>query len=65
MCHVKELSILGIVTLDLYAISQGIDGVLLLTVLSLLAGIAGHEFRIYREGGRKKIVYYPPDELME
>ena len=63
--YVKEVSILGIVLLEVVALMQGINGILLTTVIAVIAGIAGYEFRIYRNRGDKDELYNLPEELQE
>lgn len=41
MTYVKEIAIIGLIAIELYALNQGIDGTLLAGICSLIAGIAG------------------------
>jgi len=40
-----EIAIAGIVIMECFALSQGIDGVLLSTAIATVAGIAGYAFK--------------------
>jgi len=47
--YVKEVAIAGIVVLEVIALIQGINGVILAGVIGVISGIAGYGIRMVRE----------------
>jgi len=48
------VAMVAITTLEIYAISQGINGVLLTSVIGILAGLAGYNMQVYNKSRRSK-----------
>jgi len=63
--YVKEISIAGIIILEAIALLQGINGVLLTTVIAVIAGLAGYEFKVYRNREGDNEFNTLPEELKE
>lgn len=51
--YTKTVAIVGLVVLESIALLEGIDGAFLLPVACIIAGLAGYEFRILKEQGKK------------
>jgi len=48
------ISILAIVALEIYAISQGLNGVLLAGSIAVIAGLGGYEAKVVKDKVTKK-----------
>jgi len=64
MCT-KIVAILGIVFLEAIALLTNTDGVLLVPIVAVIAGLAGYEFKIYRNREGDNELYTLPEELKE
>jgi|GEM_PF-3775949 len=49
--YTKDIAILALVAIECFALSKGIDGVLLAGVVAAIAGLGGYNLRKYRENG--------------
>lgn len=47
--YTKTVAIAGLVVLESIALIKGVDGAFLLPIACIIAGIAGYEFRIFKE----------------
>lgn len=63
--YVKEVSIAGIVILEVVALLHGINGTALTLVVALIAGIAGYELKVYRNRGKGDVYDEQPEESQE
>ena len=50
MTYIKEIAIIGIVIIEVLALFNGVNGVLLATSLAAICGLAGYELKGVKNG---------------